>query len=95
LKFPSNLSEVKEMESKPTIKNENSSGNHISLVEKNEDVIRARITLECPYCSYKRSFRNAFSPSNMELINVTFKILDWLTCEKCDHQLNFSLELFI
>ena len=72
-----------------------SSGNHISLVEKNEDVIRALITLECPYCSYQRKFKNEFSPSKMELITVTFKVIDWLTCEKCDHQLNFSLDLFL
>jgi hypothetical protein len=95
LNFSSSLSKVNEMESKPNLKNEQPSGNHISLVEKDEEVIRARITLECPYCSYKRIFRNQFSPSNMELITVTFKIIDWLTCDKCDHQLNFSLDLFI
>ena len=68
---------------------------HITLVEKGEDVITARITIRCPYCSYKRKFTNKFSPSNMELVTVTFKIIDWLTCEKCDHQLNFLLDLFI
>ncbi len=67
----------------------------ISLVEKGEDVITARITIRCPYCSYKRVFKNKFSPSNIELVTVTFKIIDWLTCEKCDHQLNFLLDLFI
>lgn len=69
--------------------------NYISLVTKDEDVIHARITLQCPYCTYKRAFKNQFSPSKMELITVTFKIIDWLTCEKCDHQLNFSLDLFL
>jgi hypothetical protein len=82
------------METKSNIDN-TSAGNQITLVTKNEDIIRARITIQCPYCSYKRSFRNEFSPSKMELITVTFKIIDWLTCEKCDHQLNFSLDLFI
>ena len=82
------------MESKSNTKNP-SSGNHISLITKDEDIIRARITLECPYCSYKRVFKNEFSPSNMELITVTLKIIDWLTCDKCDHQLNFNLDLFI
>ena len=81
------------MESKTNI--ENGQENQFSLVKKNEDVIDARITLKCPYCSYKRKFKNKFSPSNMELITVTFKIIDWLTCEKCDHQLNFSLDFFI
>ncbi len=83
------------MESKTNIENDPSQENQFSLVRKNEDVIRARITLVCPYCSYKRKFKNEFSPSNIELITVTFKIIDWLTCEKCDHQLNFSLDFFI
>ncbi|MBN2155616.1 MAG: hypothetical protein JW776_06210 [Candidatus Lokiarchaeota archaeon] len=67
----------------------------LSLIKQGEDIISARITLECPYCSYKRIFKNQFSPSKIELITVTFKIIDWLTCERCDHQLNFTLDLFI
>lgn len=83
------------METKTDIKKDHSSGNQISLIVKNEDIIHAHITLECPYCSYKRIFKNQFSPSKMELITVTFKIIDWLTCDKCDHQLNFALDFFI
>jgi DNA-directed RNA polymerase subunit RPC12/RpoP len=83
------------MESKTDVNKNHSSGNQISLIEKNEDVIQARITLECPYCSYRRVFKNQFSPSKMELITVTFKIIDWLTCDKCDHQLNFALDFYI
>ena len=82
------------MESKPN-SDKPTSGNHISLVSEDEDIIHARITLKCPHCSYKRTFRNEFSPSKMDLITVTFKIIDWLTCEKCDHQLNFALDFFL
>ena len=83
------------METNTNMQFDNPQNNQISLLENGEDVIFARIILLCPYCSYKRVFKNQFSPSKIELITVTFKVIDWLTCENCNHQLNFALDLHV
>ncbi len=54
--------------------------------------ITARATIFCPGCGYTRIFRNQFQRENMELVVVSSKILDWMTCEKCGTMLNLKLE---
>ncbi len=54
--------------------------------------ISARAIIYCPNCGYSRTFRNKFLRENMELVVVSSKILDWMTCEKCSTMLNLRLE---
>jgi hypothetical protein len=55
-------------------------------------IITARATIYCPKCGYSRTFRNRFQRENIELVVVSFKILDWMSCERCGTMLNSRLE---
>ncbi|GAB4314211.1 MAG: hypothetical protein Kow0069_15560 [Promethearchaeota archaeon] len=45
--------------------------------------VPVRMLLHCPACGYERRFRNEFNRANVDLMVVTFKVLDWMTCPKC------------
>ncbi|MCP4763494.1 MAG: hypothetical protein GY870_17100 [archaeon] len=67
----------------------------VVLITKGESLIDAYIFLRCPNCGYSRRFRNQFTADNMELIIVTLKIVDWLSCEKCGDLLHSEFEFHI
>ncbi len=60
-----------------------------------EDVIKVRVTISCPSGDYKKKFRNQFTRKDLEMIIVTLKIFDFLTCSKCGELLNLNLEFEI
>ncbi|MHA1732639.1 MAG: hypothetical protein ACTSU5_11905 [Promethearchaeota archaeon] len=57
--------------------------------------IKVRARIFCPNCGFEKIFRNQFKRDDIELIVVTFKILDYVTCPKCTGLLSteFSYEL--
>lgn len=54
--------------------------------------IEVRAKIFCKNCGYSRVFRNRIDRNNMELIVVTFKVLDWTTCPKCNELLSTHFE---
>lgn len=67
----------------------------LSLISEGSSKIQARIILKCPTCGYFRKFKNTFSRDKIELIVVTLKIVDWLSCERCGDLLNSEVEFVI
>ncbi len=55
------------------------------------DMIKARANLTCPTCGYERSFTNIFKRDSIELLTVSLKIFEWLTCD-CGTLINLTLE---
>ncbi|MFW9949124.1 MAG: hypothetical protein ACFFKA_03230 [Candidatus Thorarchaeota archaeon] len=60
-----------------------------------EDLIKVRAIITCPNGDYTKKFRNQFPRSQLELLEVSLKCLDWLTCVKCGELLNLTLEFDI
>ena len=54
--------------------------------------IKVKVTLECPSCGFKKSFKNAFTRNQLEQLVVAAKVMSWAACE-CGDLLAFSLEL--
>lgn len=67
----------------------------LSLISEGSSQIQARIILKCPTCGYHRTFKNVFSRDKIELVVVTLKIVDWLSCERCGDLLNSEVEYTI
>ena len=68
-----------------------SSKTSVSASEKNE-LIKVRAIISCPNCNYKKKFRNQFLRKEIELMVVSLKVFDWLTCSKCGDLLKLDLE---
>jgi DNA-directed RNA polymerase subunit RPC12/RpoP len=60
-----------------------------------DGAIQALATIFCSNCGYKKKFRNRFLRENIELIVVSMKILDWMSCERCGQMLSLRLEFDI
>ena len=56
-----------------------------------EDIIKVRAIISCPSGDYKKKFKNVFLRKDMELLIVSLKIFDFLTCSKCGELLNLNL----
>ncbi|TXT60557.1 MAG: hypothetical protein BAJALOKI1v1_1250001 [Promethearchaeota archaeon] len=57
--------------------------------------IKVRAIMECPDCGYKKSFKNQFHRSNIEMMVVSLKVFDWISCPTCGDMLQMSLEFQI
>ena len=68
-----------------------SSKNSVSASE-NSELIKVRAIISCPNCNYKKKFRNQFLRKEIELMVVSLKVFDWLTCSKCGDLLKLDLE---
>jgi len=55
------------------------------------DIIKVRANLSCPTCGYERSFTNTFKRDSVELLTVSLKIFEWLTCD-CGTLIDLSLD---
>ncbi|MHA1728765.1 MAG: hypothetical protein ACTSWY_08545 [Promethearchaeota archaeon] len=75
-------------------KNGDNNNMEVSLVSEGESLITARIILKCPSCNYKRIFRNTFTQDKIDLILVSVKIIDWLSCD-CGSLFNSEIEFEI
>ncbi|MFX0001318.1 MAG: hypothetical protein ACFE88_14485 [Candidatus Hermodarchaeota archaeon] len=62
---------------------------------ENSDLIKVRAIITCPNGDYKKKFRNQFLRKEMEMMIVSFKVFDWLTCNKCGELLKLDLEFNI
>lgn len=62
---------------------------------RSNDLIKVRALITCPNGDYKKSFRNQFLRKEIEMMIVSFKVFDWLTCNKCGELLKLDLEFSI
>ncbi|MFW9826340.1 MAG: hypothetical protein ACFFEY_01830 [Candidatus Thorarchaeota archaeon] len=60
-----------------------------------EDLIKVRAIISCPNGDYEKKFRNQFLRNEIELMIVSFKVFDWLTCNKCGELLKLNLEFIV
>ena len=59
------------------------------------ELIKVRAIITCPNGDYKKKFRNQFLRKEIEMMIVSFKVFDWLTCNKCGELLKLDLEFNI
>ena len=59
---------------------------------KNGDLIQVRANISCPSCSYKKKFKNQFPRKDIELMIVSIKVFDFMTCPKCGDILKLDLD---
>jgi len=57
-----------------------------------DDSIGVRAILQCPGCGFKRIFRHSFKRANIELLTVSLKVFDFLTCNECGSLIDLTLE---
>ena len=62
---------------------------------ENNELIKVKAIITCPNGDYKKKFRNQFLRKEMEMMIVSFKVFDWLTCNKCGELLKLDLEFNI
>ncbi len=60
-----------------------------------DELIKVRAIITCPNGDYKKKFRNQFLRKEIEMMIVSFKVFDWLTCNKCGELLKLDLEFNI
>jgi hypothetical protein len=60
-----------------------------------EDLIKVRAIISCPNGDYEKKFRNQFLRNEIEMMIVSFKVFDWLTCNKCGELLKLDLEFIV
>lgn len=60
-----------------------------------DELIKVRAIISCPNGDYKKKFKNQFSRKEIEMMIVSFKVFDWLTCNKCGELLKLDLEFNI
>jgi hypothetical protein len=71
-------------------------GSDESINDSSEnDLIKVRAIISCPNGDYKKKFRNQFLRKEIEMMIVSFKVFDWLTCTKCGELLKLDLEFSI
>ncbi|MBY8984093.1 MAG: hypothetical protein KGD65_03410 [Candidatus Lokiarchaeota archaeon] len=59
------------------------------------ELIKVRAIITCPNGDYSKKFRNQFLRKEIEMMIVSFKVFDWLTCTKCGELLKLDLEFNI
>ncbi len=59
------------------------------------ELIKVRAIITCPNGDYNKKFRNQFLRKEIEMMIVSFKVFDWLTCTKCGELLKLDLEFNI
>ncbi|MHA2392052.1 MAG: hypothetical protein ACXAEX_08775 [Promethearchaeota archaeon] len=62
---------------------------------RDNELIQVRAIISCPNGDYKKKFRNQFLRKEIEMMIVSFKVFDWLTCSKCGELLKLDLEFNI
>ncbi|MFX1502603.1 MAG: hypothetical protein ACFFDH_16700 [Promethearchaeota archaeon] len=62
---------------------------------RSNDIIKVRAIITCPNGDYKKKFKNQFLRKEIEMMIVSFKVFDWLTCNKCGELLKLDLEFSI
>lgn len=62
---------------------------------ESDNLLTVRAKLICPNGDYKKSFRNQFLRKDLELMVVSIKVFEWLTCVKCGELLKLDLEFDI
>ncbi|MFW9894319.1 MAG: hypothetical protein ACFFD7_00780 [Candidatus Thorarchaeota archaeon] len=72
----------------------NDSGKPLNSSSDNE-LIKVRAIISCPNGDYKKKFTNQFLRKEIEMMIVSFKVFDWLTCTKCGELLKLDLEFNI
>jgi hypothetical protein len=70
-------------------------GKKSAELSENSELIKVRAIITCPNGDYKKKFRNQFLRKEMEMMIVSFKVFDWLTCNKCGELLKLDLEFNI
>ena len=60
-----------------------------------DELIKVRAVITCPNGDYKKKFKNQFLRKEIEMMIVSFKVFDWLTCSKCGELLKLDLEFNI
>lgn len=60
-----------------------------------DKLINVRAVITCPNGDYKKKFKNQFLRKEIEMMIVSFKVFDWLTCSKCGELLKLDLEFNI
>jgi hypothetical protein len=60
-----------------------------------DELINVRAIITCPNGDYKKKFKNKFLRKEIEMMIVSFKVFDWLTCSKCGELLKLDLEFNI
>ena len=63
--------------------------------DRAQNVIKVRATMKCPSCTFKKSFKNQYARSQIELMTVSLKVFDWMCCTHCGELLNLDLEFDI
>jgi DNA-directed RNA polymerase subunit RPC12/RpoP len=63
--------------------------------ELDKELITVRAKISCPKCKTEKIFKNQFKHSDLELMVVSLKVFDWLTCSKCGEILKLDLEFNI
>ncbi|MHA1107179.1 MAG: hypothetical protein ACTSPN_15910 [Promethearchaeota archaeon] len=71
------------------------SSNQPITSESSDNPIKVRAIISCPTCTYKKKFKNQFPRKELELLVVTLKIFDWITCPRCGDLINLALEFDI
>ncbi|MHA1913517.1 MAG: hypothetical protein ACW990_04395 [Promethearchaeota archaeon] len=59
---------------------------------ENDDLIRVTANISCPSCSYKKKFKNQFPRKDIEMMVVSIKVFDYLTCSRCGDILKLDLD---
>ena len=77
------------------IDNIKDNGNDSTDSSENSELIKVRAIITCPNGDYNKKFRNQFLRKEMEMMIVSFKVFDWLTCNKCGELLKLDLEFNI
>lgn len=67
----------------------------LSKEKLDKSIIEVRATISCPKCKTEKIFKNQFKHSDLELMTVSLKVFDWLTCSKCGELLKLDLEFKI
>lgn len=70
---------------------QNESDKHADSLEISE-LIQVRAVITCPSCDYRKKFKNQFLRKDIEMMVVSLKVFDWLTCTKCGELLKLDLE---
>jgi hypothetical protein len=71
------------------------SGANTGELMNKDQLIKVRAVMSCPSCSFKKSFKNQFHRSDIEMMVVSLKVFDWMACTRCGDLLNLDLEFQI
>jgi hypothetical protein len=63
--------------------------------KRNKRKINATLNIRCERCGYSKTYKKEFHREEIELLIVTLKIFEWLTCEICHQLYVFTLTFAI